>query len=266
MKRYLLCLLLACATARANEIPVEHITYDEFIHAVEAGKVTELHFYDLAGIEGTMTSPTGVVHFDTAPGVRPATDPLLLRLLKSHGLKFSQSEEPKYLSHQRGYSSLDLMELGLLLITAVLVIAVIQLTLLRRLSKNSAPLAPGPQSGFTPPSARSTLDVPAPSISIRIRRLRSGAVFQLVFLGTAMFFVPMIALFGLLALFGAHTVNVGNKPVTGLAGLLVALVLAPICTLLFSAFGWVAAYLGIRLFGAFRPITLEYVPATDSLS
>lgn len=96
---------------------------------------------------------------------------------------------------------------------------------------------------------------------IRLRRIKAGSLFKLIFLATASVFVPMIVFFGILALFGAKTIMVSGEPVTGIKGLVSALIMAPIFSLLFSLFGWIGAYIGIRIWGYFKPITLEYVPA-----
>lgn len=66
-----------------------------------------------------------------------------------------------------------------------------------------------------------------------------------------------------MALFGAKTVTFSGEHVTGFMGLVTALIMAPIFSLIFSLFGWIGTYFGIRIWGHFRPITLEYVPAKE---
>lgn len=107
-------------------------------------------------------------------------------------------------------------------------------------------------------------DIPSPVtgvMKIRLRRIKAGSLFKLVFLTSSAIFMPMIILFGVLALFGAKTVTFSGEPVTGIMGLVTSLIMAPFFTLLFAVFLWVGAYLGIRIFGYFKPLEVEYVPA-----
>lgn len=74
----------------------------------------------------------------------------------------------------------------------------------------------------------------------------------------------MSVFFGMLAFFGAKTVSLSGEYVTGMKGLMTSLVLASIFVLLCSLFAWVGAYIGLRVVGYFKPIVLEYVPASES--
>jgi hypothetical protein len=98
---------------------------------------------------------------------------------------------------------------------------------------------------------------------ISIRRIKSGSVFKLVFASVATVFVPMMLLFGVLAFFGADTVSVSGEHVKGVKGLVASIIMAPIFVVIFSLFGWLGAYIGIRVWGHFSPLILEYVPAPD---
>jgi len=107
-------------------------------------------------------------------------------------------------------------------------------------------------------------DIPSPVsgvMKIRLRRIKAGSLFKLVFLASGTILIPMMVFFGILALFGANTVTVSQKPVTGFMGLLAALIMAPFFTLFFSAFVWIGAYAGIRILGYFKPLEIEYIPA-----
>jgi len=96
---------------------------------------------------------------------------------------------------------------------------------------------------------------------IYAKRIKSGSLAALVFSGTAMLMVPMCVFFGILAFFGAKTVQMNGSHVTGLGGFLLSLVYGSLFTGIFGLFGWAAAYLGIRLVGHFRPFRIEYVAA-----
>jgi hypothetical protein len=96
---------------------------------------------------------------------------------------------------------------------------------------------------------------------ITVKRFKAGSMFKLVFVATGAIFFPLIVFFGVLAFFGAKTVSVSGEHVTGFKGLVAALILAPIFTLIVSLFAWIGAYLGIRVLGYVKPIRLEYVSA-----
>lgn len=96
---------------------------------------------------------------------------------------------------------------------------------------------------------------------ILLRRIKAGSLLKLVLLANTVVFLPLMLCFGVLAFFGAKTVSLSGEYVTGVKGLVTALLLAPFFILFISLFAWVAAYLGIRLLGYLRPIQLEYVPA-----
>lgn len=98
---------------------------------------------------------------------------------------------------------------------------------------------------------------------IRLRRIKAGSLFKLVLFSNSAIFVPLIVFFGVLAFFGAKTVALSGEHVTGLKGLITALIMAPFFTLFFSLFAWIGAYIGIRVYGYFRPLELEYVPAGE---
>ena len=98
---------------------------------------------------------------------------------------------------------------------------------------------------------------------IRLRRIKAGSLFKLIFLATAAVFVPLMTFFGILAFLGMEVVMVSGEHVTGVMGLVWALLIAPVFSLLFSVFAWVWAYIGLRIWGHFRPITLAYVPADE---
>jgi len=82
---------------------------------------------------------------------------------------------------------------------------------------------------------------------------------KLVFIGSAMFMIPMCTFFGVLALFGGQTVTLGQSHVTGVMGLVLGLIYGPLFAGIFGLLSWPAAYLGVRLFGAIKPLQLEYV-------
>lgn len=96
---------------------------------------------------------------------------------------------------------------------------------------------------------------------IYLRRIKAGSFFKLVLISTTATLAPLILLCGVCALFGFNTVTVSGRPLTGVTGLVAALIMAPLFCVFFSLFVWFFGYLGLRLWGHFRPVALEYVPA-----
>lgn len=101
------------------------------------------------------------------------------------------------------------------------------------------------------------------SQKIRVRRIRAGSLFQLVAAAIFSVFVPLFVFFGICALFGFRTVYVNHHQVYGIDGLVAALIMAPIFSLILSAFAWVTLYVGIFIWGYFKPITISYVSADE---
>ena len=94
---------------------------------------------------------------------------------------------------------------------------------------------------------------------ILARRIKAGSLFKLVTIGVFTVMIPLFVFFGVLALFGFKTVNVNHQPVYGFAGLFAAIIMAPIFSLLLSVLGWIVLYIGIRIYGHFKPIAIYYV-------
>ncbi len=144
--RVLLSILLLSVVsgACAGEGRVENITYDQFVAAVEDGSIKSVHFYNLAGIEGTMLVNGNEVRFDTARAFPSSTDPLLLRLLKEKGVSHTQSDEQKFVRSAFNFGWWTLMQLGFVMTGGLVVIAFIQLRILRRLERQATQLAQPP--------------------------------------------------------------------------------------------------------------------------
>jgi hypothetical protein len=98
---------------------------------------------------------------------------------------------------------------------------------------------------------------------IRIRRIKAGSLFQLVAAAVFTIIVPLFIFFGILALFGFDTVHVNRRQVHGVEGLIYALIMAPIFSLILSVIGWLILYVGVFIWGHFKPITISYVSADE---
>lgn len=97
----------------------------------------------------------------------------------------------------------------------------------------------------------------------KIRRIKAGSLFKLIFVISLSVFVPFFLLCGIAALFGAKTVSVGESHVTGVMGLVSAIIMMPIFAACFGGCAWFFSYLAIRLVGKFSPLGLDYVSAEE---
>lgn len=88
-------------------------------------------------------------------------------------------------------------------------------------------------------------------------------MFKLIFVISLSVFVPFFLLCGIAALFGAKTVSVGESHVTGVMGLVSAIIMMPIFAACFGGFAWFFTYLAIRMIGKFSPLALDYVSAEE---
>ena len=61
-------------------------------------------------------------------------------------------------------------------------------------------------------------------------------------------------------MFGAGTVTWNDEPVTGVGGLLLSVVMAPVMVLLFSVVIWLFLVVGNWLYTRFGGITIHYWP------
>ena len=99
------------------------------------------------------------------------------------------------------------------------------------------------------------------STKICVRSIKAGSLFVVVAASICSVFVPLFALVGILAAFGFETVHVNSHPVFGAAGFFTALIMAPVFSLILSIFVWGVLYIGIHIWGSFRPFTISYVSA-----
>jgi len=96
---------------------------------------------------------------------------------------------------------------------------------------------------------------------IRIKRLKAGSLFRLLFIGNFMFFIPFSILMGIFSLFGAETVEWNNHPITGIAGLITSPFIGLFITIIFSIFFWAAMFVGLWIYSKFKSIELEFISA-----
>ncbi len=98
-------------------------------------------------------------------------------------------------------------------------------------------------------------------MKIRAKKLSKGSLFKLIFIGFSLSLLPFILLCGIASIFGAHTIRVNNKAITGIMGLAASLILYPISCIIFSSITWVGCALGLWIYSKFRKIELEFSDA-----
>ena len=96
-------------------------------------------------------------------------------------------------------------------------------------------------------------------MKIRARKLTKGSLFKVLFIGFATSFFPFILICGIASLFGASTVTVNDRPVTGIMGLVAALIMYPIFCLIFPSMMWLGYAFGLWVYSWFRKIEIEFV-------
>jgi hypothetical protein len=101
------------------------------------------------------------------------------------------------------------------------------------------------------------------SQKIRIRRIKAGSLLRLVASAAFSVLIPLFVFLGILALFGFRTIFVNHHQVYGIEGLIAALLMAPIFSTIISVLAWAALYVGIFIWGHFKPITISYVSADE---
>ncbi len=94
---------------------------------------------------------------------------------------------------------------------------------------------------------------------IRIKRFEAGSLFKLVFISILMLLLPFSILMGIFSLFGAETIMWNNKPITGIAGLIVSPFLGLFVSIIFSIFVWVVLFIGLWIYSKFKSIELEFI-------
>jgi hypothetical protein len=98
-----------------------------------------------------------------------------------------------------------------------------------------------------------------------IYRLSTGSVFKLVTIGTLCSIIPLCLLFGVFAMFGAHTLSWNGQPVTGFTAILAAPFIGAFISALFIAFYGSMCAFGLWAYSRFMTLTIaiKEFSATD---
>ena len=91
---------------------------------------------------------------------------------------------------------------------------------------------------------------------LSLTRLYVGSIYKLVFLGLLFSLVPLGLVFGILAAFGANTVQWNDQHVHGVGGLLLSPLIGVMVAGFLTVFLGSAMVFGLWLFSKFKPMSL----------
>ena len=104
--------------------------------------------------------------------------------------------------------------------------------------------------------------------SLRIKRLRTKAIFKILFAGLFCSFIPFFSVMGLLASQGLITMYFGETQLFGMQAMLAGPLFGLLFTLLFGLFVGIFTTLGLMIYAKRKNISIEYYPveSTDNRS
>jgi len=88
-----------------------------------------------------------------------------------------------------------------------------------------------------------------------LRHIVAGSLYKISLIGSLAFWGAFGLVVGIAALFGAETAHWNDKPVTGIFGLLIGLIVGAILGLVSAGFLGVSTHMGVRLYCRIRPKT-----------
>jgi uncharacterized BrkB/YihY/UPF0761 family membrane protein len=94
--------------------------------------------------------------------------------------------------------------------------------------------------------------------SFTIKRLRTKAIFKIVFIGLACSFIPFFTFMGLLASQDLVSMYWGQTPINGFKAVVLGPFFGIFFTIVFGLFISVFTSLGLMLYAKRRSLTLEY--------
>jgi hypothetical protein len=92
---------------------------------------------------------------------------------------------------------------------------------------------------------------------ITAQKISKRSIFKIYFIGLTGGFFILFLLFGILAIFGADTIKLGEKSITGFMGFVTAILMWPIFSLMFTVLMWPISILGLWLYSLVRPISIN---------
>jgi hypothetical protein len=96
-------------------------------------------------------------------------------------------------------------------------------------------------------------------LKISARKITKGSLYKLLLIGISIPFLPFFLLCGVASIFGANTVHLGEKPITGIMGLISAVLMYPAFCLMFSGFAWLCIAFGLWFYSKFKKIEISFM-------
>jgi len=96
---------------------------------------------------------------------------------------------------------------------------------------------------------------------VTFRRIGTGSVFRLLFVGNLCGAVPLFTLAGIGAFFGLTTLTFDGRPVTGPGALFLGPIMGVMFALMATFFGGAVVWLGLFVYSRFATLTLRGEPA-----
>ena len=100
---------------------------------------------------------------------------------------------------------------------------------------------------------------------IKAEKISKGSFFKLLIISLGFGFFFFFLLCGIAAAFGASTVTLNGQHVTGIKGLISAIIMWPLFSLFFSCFLWVFGVIGLWVYSFISPLTIEFKGKTEQL-
>lgn len=113
-----------------------YMCYDEFISAVDAGKIKSVRLNDYSKIAGTLRTSGGERSFNSYANTGAANDPLLLRFLKDKGVQVTLDTKPDKYERPFGFW-FSIITFGIPIITLLFVLLTFWKVILIKRQKNS---------------------------------------------------------------------------------------------------------------------------------
>ena len=98
------------------------------------------------------------------------------------------------------------------------------------------------------------------SESLTVGRLTTGTVIKLLLIGSIVPLSILCAICGIAGMLGAATVKLNDRPVHGIAALVVGVVMGPIMSIAFSLFGGLMVAIGLWIYSWKSKLTISYHP------
>lgn len=95
-------------------------------------------------------------------------------------------------------------------------------------------------------------------MQIEAKKISKASLFRLITLGLGCGFFVFFTLCGVASIFGAETVSWNGESVTGVMGLVAALLMWPIFSLFFSLFIWLVSIFGLWVYSFFGTLKFEF--------